>query len=156
MDKFAKFGKAALLLVVLALILITAANCDAEKDEPSESKINWLYDWDEALDKAKDENKLIMIDFYSDWCIPCKQLDSETFSDEELSAFLNDNFICLKSNVDEDSLHENYGIPYLPVLRIYPGIFFPEAILALLPGTLPKYRICQGLRCLQYSLRGLW
>jgi len=113
MDKAIRLGKTALLIVVLALLLISAANCTTKKDE---SAVNWLYDWNEALDKAQNENKPIMIDFYSDRCPPCKRLDSDTYSDENLSAFLNNNFISLKSNVEKSDLYRDYGVPGFPTI----------------------------------------
>lgn len=115
MDKAIRLGKTALLIVVLALLLISAASC-ALTGETSESKVNWLYDWNEALDKAQNENKPIMIDFYSDRCPPCKRLDSDTYSDENLSAFLNNNFISLKSNAEKSDLYRDYGVPGFPTI----------------------------------------
>ncbi len=113
MGKFIRLGIPVLLLVVLALLLTTAANCTTKKDE---SKVNWLYDWNEALGKAQNENKPIMIDFYADWCSPCRRLDSDTYSDEELGAFLNDKFVSLKSNVAKSDLYGNYGITAIPTI----------------------------------------
>ena len=101
--------KAALIIIVL-LLGIGAASCATDAG----GKVNWLHDWYEASSKADMENKLIMIDFYTEWCPPCKQMDSDTFSDDELSAFLNDSFICLKSNAGESVLHASFGIEYVP------------------------------------------
>jgi thiol:disulfide interchange protein DsbD len=113
MDKFNRLGKTVLLVAVLALLLTSASNCTTKK---AESKVNWLYDWNEALGKAQNENKPIMIDFYADWCTPCKRLDSDTYSDEALGAFLNDNFVSLKSNVDKSDLYGNYDITAIPTI----------------------------------------
>lgn len=115
MDRFTRFGKTALLVSVLALLLINAASCSS-KDDAGESTVNWLYDWQEAFIKAEKENKPLMINFYGDRCPGCTYLDSRTFSDEELSAFLNDSFVPLKSNVGKSSLHENYHIQILPTV----------------------------------------
>jgi len=37
--------------------------------------------YDEALSKAYTEQKLVMVDLYTDWCGWCKKMDRETFSD---------------------------------------------------------------------------
>lgn len=37
--------------------------------------------YDEALSKANAEQKLVLVDLYTDWCGWCKKMDRETFSD---------------------------------------------------------------------------
>ena len=57
--------------------------------------IYWLYptekaepDWNkfstEAYQASLENGEKIIIDFYADWCIPCKELDGMTFSDERV------------------------------------------------------------------------
>jgi len=114
-SKYIRLGQT-ILMLVLALVLITAASCTATSGETVESKINWLYSWSEALSEAQVENKPIMIDFYTEWCSPCKQLDSDTFSDDDLGTFLNNNFVNLKSNAGESNLYINYSIDQVPTV----------------------------------------
>ena len=106
--------KAALLMLVL-LIGIGAVSCGLF-DSGGESKVNFIYSWSEALSKAQTENKPIMIDFYTDWCKWCDELDSKTYSDDELSTFLNDNFICVKINGDNSSLDGTYSVGGYPTI----------------------------------------
>ena len=48
--------------------------------------------------------------------------DSIAFSDDDLSAYLNSNLICLKSNAGESDLYLNYGIDGVPTtVFISPG-----------------------------------
>ena len=47
-------------------------------------QINWLAFSDEKLTEAVQQNKPVMIDFYADWCLPCKELDKFTFSQPEV------------------------------------------------------------------------
>lgn len=55
----------------------------------------------EALKEAKTEKKLIMIDFFTDWCKWCKVLDQKTYSDEEVGKFADSHFVSIKINADD-------------------------------------------------------
>ena len=43
----------------------------------------WLTDWEQAQDKATQENKFILLNFSgSDWCAPCIKMKKEVFESE--------------------------------------------------------------------------
>ncbi len=48
--------------------------------EPKEG-IVWTTYSEEALARARQQGKSVMIDAYADWCLPCKELDTFTFTD---------------------------------------------------------------------------
>src|SRR2546423_12341341 len=56
--------------------------------------------WEQILAKAKEENKYIFVDCYASWCLPCKKMDKEIYSDHLVGNYLNDNFISLKLQMD--------------------------------------------------------
>ena len=45
------------------------------------SAIGWEHDLGAALRRATTEKKLVMVDFYTDWCGWCKRLDQTTLAD---------------------------------------------------------------------------
>ena len=50
----------------------------------TQDMINWQAYSEDLLQQASTENKPVMLDFYADWCIPCKELDKFTFSQKEV------------------------------------------------------------------------
>ncbi len=63
--------------------------------------VNW-YPWGkEALTKAKEENKLIIVSIGYAACHWCHVMEHESFEDEEVAAFMNENFISIKVDREE-------------------------------------------------------
>ncbi len=86
--------------------------------------LSWVYD-DEpgALQTAKQEDKLVMLDFYASWCAACNELDHKTFSDQAVIDKL-ENFITVKldfSVKSDEILTEKYKILGLPVVIFLDG-----------------------------------
>lgn len=74
---------------------------------------------DEALEKAKAENKPLFIDIYATWCGPCKMLDRDVFIDDDLGAYMNENFINLKldgEKGDGDVLMTQFDMSAFPTM----------------------------------------
>lgn len=79
--------------------------------------------WDEAVQKAKDENKLIFIDFYTKWCGPCRMMADEVFVTRAVGDFYNTNFINCK--IDAETAE---GAPLARKYRVgvYPTFVFVD------------------------------
>lgn len=72
-----------------------------------------------ALEKAAQENKLLFIDFYTTWCMPCKLMEKEVFTNEEIGAFLNGDFINLRIDAERGNgpnLATIFGVKGYPTL----------------------------------------
>ncbi|HWB64671.1 MAG TPA: DUF255 domain-containing protein [Chitinophagales bacterium] len=59
-------------------------------------------DWKDVMGKAKETHKFIFVDAYTDWCSWCKEMDKTTFTDTTVIAFMNQNFICVKMDMEKD------------------------------------------------------
>ena len=63
--------------------------------------VNW-YPWgEEALQKAKRENKLILVSIGYAACHWCHVMEHESFEDEEVAKFMNEHFVAIKVDREE-------------------------------------------------------
>lgn len=78
--------------------------------------VDW-YAWgEEALAKAKREKKLIFLSIGYSSCHWCHVMERESFLDEEIAAYMNENFVCIK--VDREERPEIDSI-YMTALHVY-------------------------------------
>ncbi|REK29301.1 MAG: DUF255 domain-containing protein [Planctomycetota bacterium] len=72
----------------------------------------------EALARAEQEGKPVVIDFHAEWCLPCKRMLKETFPDPKVASLLRR---CIFLKVDTDkhpALARRFGVAGLPDIRL--------------------------------------
>ncbi len=77
---------------------------------------------DKAFELAREQNKMLFVDFYADWCQPCKMMDKNVFTVPEVYTLFNDRFINVKLDV-EDRAHgsqaaANYNVAAMPTFMV--------------------------------------
>ena len=71
----------------------------------------------ENFDASIKQDKLVLVDFYSDSCVPCKRLNPVL---SQLEEGLADNAAIFKVNINFDSeLAEKYGVMAAPTLVLF-------------------------------------
>lgn len=106
-------------------------------------ELKW-YSFNEGVELAKSQNKILLVDFYTDWCGWCKKMDAETYTNEEIIKMINDKFIPVKVNPEKDGMlkvngkeiqaatfAQSMGVSGYPAI----GFFNPNAeLIQLVPG----------------------
>lgn len=63
-------------------------------------------DYEKAKTESRKQKKLLLIDFYTTWCAPCKKLDAMIFKDTAITNELAKTFVVLKYDAEKDSIHK--------------------------------------------------
>jgi thioredoxin-related protein len=118
-----QFMKMKMILPVIGLLL-AALTAHAGKD-------GWLTSYDKALEQAKTENKILLVEFHgSDWCPPCIKLNDEVLTKSEFKELADSSLVLVnadfprKSKLPEeqqahnDALAKKFGVQYFPTVLL--------------------------------------
>ncbi|NKN33026.1 protein-disulfide reductase DsbD [Marichromatium bheemlicum] len=88
------------------------------------TRIKTVADLDRELAAASAQGRPVMLDFYADWCVACKEMERYTFSDPTVIAEL-DRFVLLQADVtanddaDQTLMQGRFGIPGPPAMLFF-------------------------------------
>lgn len=73
---------------------------------------------DEAMVKARSENKPLVLDFHAAWCVPCRRMEKTTFVDPRIVALL-EQVIFVRVDADQHpDLAGQFDVIGLPDIRL--------------------------------------
>ena len=72
-------------------------------------------DFKAALQEAEEKKLPLLLHFYADWCMPCKRMEREVFSNSAVKDQLGSHFVAVKINSDHhQDIVNRYGVQTLP------------------------------------------
>lgn len=107
-------------LIALLLILSAFALSAYASDEVNFTGGSYA----DVLAKAKAENKIVMIDFYTDWCKWCVELDKKVYTNPEVAGFANTYQINWKIDAEKGEgveLAKKYNVSGYPTIVFVDG-----------------------------------
>jgi thiol:disulfide interchange protein DsbD len=90
---------------------------------PTEGGIAWSPYDDDLLKRAKTDNQYVLIDFSADWCLPCKELDHKTFSEQAVVDAAS-GFVTLRADLTDAAADEVLTLRRRFSIRGVPTVVF--------------------------------
>lgn len=121
-------------LALACAALALAAGCTRAGDTAAPGKgqahaeapraLHWETDEPAALARAKREGRPLVIDFRSEWCAPCQELEEKTFSDADVAHLLATRAVTLRLDVTDvtdahEALMQKYDVQTLPAVIFF-------------------------------------
>lgn len=108
--------KSFLIRVICIVLLMTQIVLASENQSEIFRQVNFT----QACTAAKAEGKIVMIDFFTTWCVPCKALDKHTWTDNEVRTVMLKKAVSIKLDAEKEGaeLAKTYRV------RIFPTILF--------------------------------
>jgi thioredoxin-related protein len=108
---------------------------------------NWLG-YSEAVKKAGEVHRIVLVDVYTDWCGWCKRMDRDVYGDPAVRAVLDEHFVVAKLDAESGNTHPFQGqtASEREIAKAYGITGYPTTVflsedgepITILPGYIPK------------------
>ena len=100
------------LVLLLLSLLLSAVPAMAETTEVTLFRD---LDFDQALERAALEEKMVLVDYFTTWCVPCKKMDATTWIDPRVVAWVDENAVAVHFDAEiETDLAKQHKIATFP------------------------------------------
>ncbi|MCL1864268.1 MAG: thioredoxin fold domain-containing protein [Spirochaetes bacterium] len=103
------FFKIRYIVILTIFLLISSFSCKDEKiaARDKDSSVKWenisTVFKNNDNKKNPDLKKPVLIFFYTEWCTFCKKMDKETFNNNEIAQYMNENYINIRVNPEKEN-----------------------------------------------------
>jgi thioredoxin:protein disulfide reductase len=112
-------------LLVGGIVYGAGAAGAREERQRASATFAWLRSYDQAIAKARSEGRPVILDFWADWCVACKELDQIAWSQPAVQSAAQ-HFVAVKidGTAGDDAftaLAERYGVVGMPTVVFLDG-----------------------------------
>ena len=115
-----KLLKAGTVILLTAGVTVAMLGGRVTSTDPGVPGVVWMSSHDEAVARARAETRPMLVDFTAEWCLACKELERNTYTEEQVRAEAT-RFVSVKIDATDmtaeiEGLFSRYGILGLPAV----------------------------------------
>lgn len=137
------------LLVLLIFSLSVSSISTGNGKDKEKADITWTT-FEEGVTQAQKEQKLLVVDFYTDWCHWCKVMEKETYGNDDVVAYAKEKAVMARINAEtvekvkfRDAAYSGRELSMMFGVRGFPTTVFMNAkgeLITSISGFIPADR----------------
>ena len=125
-------------IIGLIFVVWVAVTHFPETSISSQKAIQWKT-YNAGMSAAKEAGKPVFLHFYAIWCAYCAKMEKESFQNDTIIDFLNENYISIRVDVDKQpDIAKEYSVFALPTTYFFSST---GEKLGPIPGYIPMERL---------------
>ncbi len=102
---------------MLSFLIVFLLAFAGQSLQAQDNEIYWYKNLDEAVEAARQTDRPMMIDFWADWCAPCRIMDAEVYTDPDLITVFQEKMIGVRIHFDlQPDMVRKFDVLALPYL----------------------------------------
>ncbi len=136
-------GRSWMVWLGLLAVIVLYTVLDHRSNQTTPAAFTWVEDFDAGLAEARRTNRPVLLKFYATWCAPCRILDREVFSRQDVAEALA-GWVPISIDVDkQEPIADRYEISSIPVML---ALSPTGEVLARVNGTLSAEEFIRFVR----------
>jgi len=146
------------LALVMGFATLAVGAPEDKADQKTTAKITW-HQFADAVAKARHEKKMLVVDFYTDWCTWCKVMEEKTYRAKSIVDFAKKKLVMAKVNAEsnEKTQFQDKEYTYRQLAQAFGVRGFPTTafltengeLITLVSGYIPPEKFLPILNFLQ-------
>ncbi len=109
------------IMTMWVMVCLVAANLTAQNTNEGIQFVEGKT-FNEVLQLAKEQNKMVFVDCYTTWCGPCKMLSNKVFPQKVCGDFFNKEFVNIKIDMEKGEgveLRKQFNVTAFPTMLFF-------------------------------------
>jgi len=130
-------------IIALIFIVLFSVTRISETSMADQKTIQWKS-YNAGMSEAQAAGKPIFLHFYAIWCAYCTKMEKDSFQNDTVIDFLNQNYISIRVDLDQQpDIGNNYNVFALPTTYFFSA---KGEKTGPIPGYIPRERLLKMLK----------
>lgn len=109
------------LLMLASLMAFSVFSGRTSSGAEDRSVVNWQRHYEQAMTRAGNADRAVLIEFTADWCPPCQKMNAQVYSQQRVADAIESRFVPIQVDLSDSAagpmaIAEKWGVSGYPTL----------------------------------------